>query len=194
MRAMTHSEASEWSRPRGIYRSDKGLLYFADVPRQCVEIRLPEHFTRLAFLSYWLSTFQATKDNPYSGSLLWIRDWDTEGSPIYQIAGALDRNLRKALGSNLKLEETPAHLFGADELIDASGFVLLAFGFQWDAHIVPASGDYLAYKQRDEVVYIVPRRPDVKEALVEDLRHQDWESKLTDLPWFLSPPIEKGVV
>ena len=186
---MDNASAREWGRQRSLMLdSTRRILFTApDSRADCVRVRIPRDFTRLAFLAYYLLRLLHTEEAEYGGSLLWIEQFDIEDAPINRVAGRIWARLAISYGQAEALPSAAAYVFDSSELLDASAFLLLALGFQWDAYLVPAVADYVVYKHHDDVLYIVPRLASLTEQLLRDLEAGGWEPQRQDCLWFVRP-------
>lgn len=192
MNTLENHEVFRWAEQRGIVFDRNGRSGFLTTSRSCVLIRPPTDFTRVAFLSYSLLTLLSQNEDEFGGAVLWLQEFDTEDAPINRVAGAVWRDLRAANGERRPLRETHGHLFGRNELWEASAFTFLALGFHWNLYLLPESGEFFIYKHHDEAIYVVGRTEDITQRLLHDLEPGAWTPRRQECPWYLLPARAEG--
>lgn len=175
MKKLDDADVAQWLSQRDIGLGADRAATFRKPESASVRIVPPRDFTRLAFLSYYIALLTVPGEAEFAGLLQWQRAYSTEGTPLYRMAGAM-----WALGdrsSGLSTPE-PGRLFGADECIDAASSVLVAFGFEWDAYVVPAAGDHMIYKHHDEVIDFTSPYDHVLHRIARTLGEAGWAPTL----------------
>lgn len=83
----------------------------------------------------------------FAGALVWIRSWGFWNEDSENLGEKLITSLRRdGVGPGVpSLADAPIHLFAKDELVSAHAAVSIAMLFQWDALVVPESGDFIAH-------------------------------------------------
>lgn len=73
------------------------------------------------------------------------------------------------------LDDTPGHVFGRGEFIDALSCMALPMLFQWDAHFVSATGQLIAFVSHEGYVDLICRDDRVYATLRDRLKDFDPE-------------------
>ena len=96
-----------------------------------------------------------------SERLLWVTEWSVWPSSEHM---PLNSALRQAFGETRHLIDVPGHLFQLGEDETGLSFYVVAMLFFWDAYLLGAGGDFLAFISHDEYGVVMTR--DVGEGIV----------------------------
>lgn len=187
MQVLSADQATRWCEARGVHVNAPGYPHYAGGDFRCIEVRAPAEGRRLLALGYSLLMTGVREDEEqnFAGCLLWLRDCDLWSETFDRVGHVLLEGLRRRATRAGELYEAPALLFAPGEIADAQAALMLPTLFQWDAVVVPASGDHIAYVSHDEVVQIVTRTTQTFEDVFDRLEEGNWVLKERACPDYL---------
>lgn len=168
MQALTKEEVFTWCRRRSVNVTDDGHLYFDAREHRSIAIDLPEKAYRLVALANALLPYGQSV--PFDGALLWIRQWGVWDELVERAGLRVMEVMRQIHGVTPPLQESPGHLFAAQELTDLQVCFVQPLLIGWDAFLVPSSGDYIVATSHDETTCVLSRTPQVHQQLLRELR------------------------
>lgn len=153
MKALTERECLEWLRGLGLPTPQDATPedFFATIPFQdsaSLKFTLPKDSGQKVALARAL--FQQVKSE--SKLLLWVRNWMVWPSSGHM---PLVLRLRRSLGCERTLEETPGHLFDQSEAEDAMSFLVLSLEFIWDCLLVGGHRKLSCFVSHDEYLVLM---------------------------------------
>lgn len=168
MRALTREEAVLWCRERGIVFSRKSELGYGSPNTRRLDARLPGTIAGLIYAARVLvridaygsySSSQST-EHSFGGCLIWVaehRRWSSfsqdVGTHVYSRLGTQSK-------SPVDIEAKPARLFDKDEILAATATLVQPLIFQWDAHVISHSGNFIATVTHEGMLQgIIAREP-----------------------------------
>jgi hypothetical protein len=176
MRALTDQAALEWCNAIGL-RLHEGRLRFAEDGGSAIILPLPTLPYRVPWLG--LDLFDIDAERP-TECLLWVREWTVWSELMTDIGVGHFNRLRRSYGVETSLEEGPALLMGGHEVHAVATFAVFPILFGWDAYLVSAARDHLAYISHDEQICILTRNPTAQSALLDKLK--DWSPVIKPIP------------
>jgi hypothetical protein len=193
MNTLTWEEAAEWTKRVGIRASvermahefvgedgkktqhstvAKNIRYADERSELRITLPLPKLPYQVAYLANAL--LPHSEDAAFQPCLLWITDWGIWSDVSERVVESLVESFRENRGELKPLIETPAHLFGCDELVDAQALLTLAVVFGWDCYVIPEHGNYYAFTSHDEYLQVVAATSDDYGVLKRDF--EQWTS------------------
>jgi hypothetical protein len=157
MKALTDEQAAQWCKDRGFDVYDGCHMRIHGDCRVIDVARITPN-CRVLFTGHVLTNPPPCQE-PFSGGLVWLREWELGGVPVQ--AKIIDR-IRRSYGVGGWPIKTPGHLFDENEEVDAAMIVSLMLLFQWDGYFAAADGNYLLGIMADVEAVIVAskRKPD----------------------------------
>jgi hypothetical protein len=176
MRALTDQAATEWCRAADL-RLHEGRLRFTRTNASAIVLPLPTVPYRVPWLG--LDLFDIDVERP-NECLLWVREWTVWSDLMTDIGAGHFNRLRQSYGVTEGLEERPALLMGEHEVQAVAAFTVFPMLFGWDAYLIPAARDHLAYISHDEQICVLTRSPTAESALLNKLK--DWSPVVVPIP------------
>jgi hypothetical protein len=194
MKTLTWEQAADWAtavglhatvtRHRDEYESDDGTrsivqritkeLWFPD-EKPDLRWRLP--LPRIPYqVTYLANALLPYSDDKFRPCLLWLTDFGFWSEVSERVAKSLVASFRAERGDPRPLIETPGHLFGEREEVDAQTLLTLATVFGWDCYVIPQHGEYYALNSHDEYLDVVSRNAAVQAALERKIKKR-WGSR-----------------
>jgi hypothetical protein len=194
MKTLSWEQAAEWTNSVGLtasvdrsdqeYPTDDGKrqrvcrinksIYFPDEdPALRLTLPLPQLPYQVAYLANALLPYSESAE--FQPCLLWITDWGIWGEMSERVATALVECFRLARGERNLLIDTPAHLFGETEALDAQTLLTIAIVFGWDCYVIPQHGKHYALTSHDEYLEVVSTSTSIHERFKGDL--QLWHAR-----------------
>jgi hypothetical protein len=145
MQLLDSSEAARWC-------GDRGITFTHDWPHRLaitgghplgIHVMVPEPGLQAVFMAHRLVTAGAseTPEENFRGALLWLQDWGIWNESMDGTGEALLDGLRGNHPLAADWKAAPAQLYSQEELAGARAAAFVPLMFQWDAYLVPASGD-----------------------------------------------------
>jgi hypothetical protein len=177
MQLLSDDEAAKWCAKLG-FRVDGELPSTrievpGSAPRQ-MRIRLSADAISHVGLAYTLlmTGVPGYEEERFAGGLLWLQRWEIWSEQIDRAGYLLLDGIRAGSAPAPDLDAAPALLFAEGELANAHACVSLPMIFQWDAHFVPASGEFFAFVSHEGRCDLVVGDERLYEELLE--RFQNW--------------------
>lgn len=106
-----------------------------------------------------------------SCALVWLKNWG-----VWQSSGHVHLllRLRQALGENRSLDETPGHLFSANESDDAVSVLILSLEFYWDCLLVGSALNFACGVSHDEYYSIMGKDDSIMLEIENKLASGKW--------------------
>lgn len=159
VKALTDQEAIAWCEERSLrVNGDRTLLSLRDQAEVgCVELSVPKESPRALAMAYvvLMTSLKDDKETNFDGALVWLTAWDIWSETSERVGWRLMELLRGASGEHRSLADAPALLFDRDELVEAHACLTLTMFFQWDAYVVPASGDHFVRVSHEGLLHVV---------------------------------------
>jgi hypothetical protein len=166
---------AEWTRRRSIVVHGNALTYGDGCDYRCIEIRRPPEATRRLALAYSLLMTGTADDDEtrFEGCLLWLTDYAI-WSPTFERVGL---RLLDALVPSSEQTAGRILVFDARELVSAQSVLTLCLLFEWDAYVVPHSGEFIGFISHDNPVQVAARTPRLFEAFFERFDNEHWQAR-----------------
>jgi hypothetical protein len=182
MKTLTWEEAAEWANEVGLnanvtrvinkYIDEDGKeincssiqksIYFPDEdPARRLTLPLPKLPYQVSYLANALLPY--SPHALFQPCLLWMTSWGIFSEVSERVAKSLVRGFRSARGEDKPLIETPGHLFGESEVVDAQTLFTIAIVFGWDCYVIPSHREYYALTSHDEYLEVVSSTSEVHE-------------------------------
>ena len=173
MEALSAAAAAAWCGARGIRVEKDGELSYGQPATRQLEIVLPSTTHGLAYAARALVRIETRGlyasagqyDKEFAGCLLWVIRHGV-WSPVTEQVG---RHVFECLGTAgivAPMATHSARRFDAHETIAAEAAILQPLLFQWDAYVIPSSGNYLARIAHDGMIRsITARHPDLLQSV-----------------------------
>jgi hypothetical protein len=150
MRLLSDDEASTWCAARRLRVGGPRLstrVSFAEQEPLRLRMSISGSPVDVLRLAYVLAMTGVPEDDErrFEGGLLWLQDWDIWSETTERVGHLLLRGLRPAGEQNTNLRLRPAELFEHGEFALTHATLAIPMMFQWDAHFIPASGEWLAF-------------------------------------------------
>lgn len=188
MQALSLSQVTVWCAARGVQMSTAGYPHYGGVDFRCIEIRIPKEAGKLLAFGYSLLMTGVPEDEEknFQGGVLWIKDSDLLSETFDRVGHQLLNALRSTALYEVKAVHTPALSFAAGEIVEAQASIIIPMVFQWDAVMVPASGDHVVFISHDEVIQITTRTAALFEDIFARLEEGNWNLKERKVPDYLA--------
>lgn len=175
MQLLDIAAVTEWTKRHSIVIDGNTLMYADGRDYRCIEIRRPSESTRRLALAYSLLMTGTVDDDEasFEGCLLWLTDYAI-WSPTFERVGLRLLDVL-APGSEHAIGRIVA--FEAHEIIDAQSVLTLCMLFEWDAYLVPRSGEFIAFISHDSPVQVAARTPRLFEAFFERFDNEHWQAR-----------------
>ena len=172
MNTLTDAEVGSWCNAVGVSLKDWRTLCFANATGGTFEFNVPE--TAAAIIAFVIATTETDDELgiPSSSHLLWLRDWDIWGADSEAIGSKSLSCLRSTFGELRPLLGASGHVFIASERVAFQTFLVQPLFFEWDAYIVPSSGEYILELSHDGWMRVGGRSAEVTEALFRRYAHR----------------------
>jgi hypothetical protein len=108
----------------------------------------------------------------FEGAVLWVTDYAI-WSPTFERVGL---GLLDALAPESKFGSSRILLFDRHELVYAQSILTLCLLFEWDAYLVPISGESIAFVSHDGPVQVTARTPGLFERLFARF-DESWQAR-----------------
>ena len=155
MRALKYDELVKWCKESladVITGTPEHLFYTNPNVFGCRIDLPPDPMQAVAFVYALLALEQ---NSTFYGALMWFTNWGAGTPQIEQCGLRILEQMRRGYGIVDSVENSPAHLFRSDEMIDAQAFATLALLWGWDAYFLPHGLRYFAYIRENSRVYLV---------------------------------------
>lgn len=178
MQVLSDEHARAWCRARGVISTgtlpSKSLGYEGHTGRR-IRVRIAGAATDVVGLAYILTITETLdfEESKFPGALLWLRRWEVWSESIDKVGYALLIAVRTSSGHPSTLEASPGQLFTSGEFTEAHACVILPMLFQWDAHVVSATGQFIAFISHEGYVDIACSNEAVYASLRERLKTFD---------------------
>lgn len=177
MPLLSDEEASTWCHDRGVLTDGPQLsvrLGFPSNTAKRIRIRLPDDCIATVGLGYvlLLSEIPNYEEKNFRGGLVWLRRWAIWSESIDRVGYALLDGIRATSGHISELDSAPAQLFKDGELVHAHAALSLPMLFQWDAHYVPATGEFIVFVSHEGHADIISGDERVHATMLQRLH--DW--------------------
>lgn len=177
MRVLTEEQAQQWCEARGldvIVSSGRASVRYRT---GSARIRLPSKGTcvesvQLATALLMTGVADDAEEN-FAGVLLWFQDWDIWSETTERVGWRIVQALRGGPRSP-SIASAPGQLFEPGDFVDAQAMVAQPLIFQWDAYLIPASGDFVARLSHDEGIEITARTSAQAEELFHRFMRGGW--------------------
>jgi hypothetical protein len=175
VQSLDTAAVAAWADRRAIVVDGNALSYADGRDYRCVEIRRPPESTRRLALAYSLLMTGTADDDEsrFEGCLLWLTDYAI-WSPTFERVGL---RLLDALVPSSEYAAGRILLFDAQELVTAQSVLTLCSLFEWDAYLVPHSGEFIAFISHDSPVQVAARTPRLFEAFFERFDNEHWQAR-----------------
>lgn len=157
MKNVDSAECVERLRQIGIVELPHRTLRFANGPNELVRIPYPRRALDLSSIAETVAPIDEVNDGAYQGSLFWVTDYGIWNDVDEALGQDMIARLRNAGEGPVTLDERPATIYSAHELVAQQGAILIALAIQWDAYCVPFKKDYFIYISHDEYINVVCR-------------------------------------
>jgi len=190
MKTLTWEQAAEWTNSVGlsatvdrsiqeyptedgkgqrVYRINKSICFLNEEPALRLILPLPQLPYQVAYLANKLLPYSESAE--FQPCLLWMTDWGIWSEVSERVAKSLFECFRFAHGEQSLLIDTPGHLFGETESVDAQTLLTIAIVFGWDCYVIPEHGRYYALTSHDEYLEIVSSSAAVHHRFKGELEH-----------------------
>ena len=167
MRLVSKPDCLNWCRQREISISEYDHLYYERVPIHSLVFDLPSRSLEIIGLSNVLS--RNLEGDSYSGSLVWLRDWDIWSEDYEEVGCRLASRLFSDPRRPTRFPDAPGQVFDSTELLDQRVALIVPMLFQWDAYLVPGHGKYVVFVSHDEYVDVVAKTANELDRLFQEL-------------------------
>ncbi len=179
MQTLSDSEVESWCRAVGVSLIEWRTLCFTNATGGTFEFNIPATSGQMIALVIVMTAIDDELGIPSDSHLLWLRDWDIWGEEFEAIGRKTLSGLRSTFGEQRPLLGASGHLFGASERVDLQTFLVQPLFFEWDAYIVPSSGEYVLLLSHDGWIRIASRSAEVAQSMF--VRYAHWN------PRFVTP-------
>jgi hypothetical protein len=175
VQSLDSGAVATWSERRSIVVDGNALSFANGRDYRCVEINRPSDATRRLALAYSLLMTGVPDDDEgkFEGCLLWVTDYAIWSPTLERIGiGFLDLLIpepARAAGRTV--------LLSAQEIVAAQSILSLCLLFDWDAYLVPNSGEFIAFVSHDRPVQVAARTPRLFEAFFERFDDEPWQAR-----------------
>lgn len=183
MHLLTLDEAAAWCRRHGIDTDRGGQIPTLRLTTDCggtVDGTVPARAGAMVAMAQaiLLADMPDPDVSDFGGTLLWLVDWGIWNEDSERAGMCSLRLMRHALSgtSMAPLEESPAHLFSAQEFVAAHALLALPLLYQWDAYLIPASGSSLARISHDGSVCVRARSEPILSRVRARFRAAGWSA------------------
>jgi len=156
MQRLSDSAAAEWCTGRGIQVGGSPAERSLDIAEShpyTFRVRMPVAAPRRLALAHELLMIGAGhEDTAFVGGMFWLTDWDIWTETVERAGRLLRCRLLGEHQAQTDAVDSQAELYSTDEGIEIQGAVTLALIFEWDAYVIPAVGDVLAFISHDGYV------------------------------------------
>jgi hypothetical protein len=168
MRAIFETVAKRWCEAEGWQVGDwnpRRRLQSASGESFALTMALGDTPSDALNLTYMLLMTGVTdfEEHKFAGALVWFQRWEIWSETIDRVGYRLISALRG--DENTTLASAPAQLFSPDELLDAQAFLALPILFQWDVHLIPKDGRFLAFLSHEGRVLLISRDQHMHQSL-----------------------------
>lgn len=179
MQRLQDDQAAHWCEMHG-FQIGGGLPSARVSPTsgQAPRFRLtvPNRATDLVGLAYViLMSDTHASDDAFGGGILWLSRWEIGSEDIdrvgYSLLGSLTSQRDQAPTGDI----APGYLFDSADFADAHAAVSVPLLFQWDAHYIPAGGEFVVFMSNDGYLEILSRDAGSHERMVTRFRQAGWE-------------------
>jgi hypothetical protein len=158
MVALDDGGVAEWCQKRGIQVSPgiPGTELRFHGANHCFSVPVLESGARCVALAYMLLMASVRLDeSEFQGCLLWFREWEIWSPELDRAGHTVLRWLRLAGREPISWHDAPGELFGPDEVGEAHAALVQPLIFDWDAYLVPSSGEYFVFSYHHEHLFVV---------------------------------------
>jgi hypothetical protein len=172
MKLMTDSEVAVWCAQCGIEQRGRKLT-FSNPYRSWIAIELPALTTERIALSGDLLLLGNSGET--GESLIWITTWKIWSTWYDDLGEFVVTKLRAQGGEARPLIDQSGHLLTSGEGVLSTAMLLQTMLFNWDAFLVPSTGDHIIQNSHDELVWISCKSYDAHLLALEQLSR--WKPK-----------------
>lgn len=183
MKCVNAGQAADWCRARGIVFSDRHLrrLGYDEGHPLAISIEAPTNTQRLLALGYVILATASDDERSFEGGLLWLNDWDIWSESFERVGHWLAKSLRVGCHHGA-IADAPGHLFDPGEFIQAQALLLLPMVFQWDAHFIPANGQFLVRLGHHGELHLISRDRVIADQLFSRFEEGEWNPREVAAP------------
>jgi hypothetical protein len=172
MQLLADDEVIDWCSRRGIRGEQTSIssrLTFGNGESHRLRVVPVDNAHRVVGLAHSL----LMRDTPdydeaqFPGALVWLTRWEIWSESIDGAGFTLLNGLRSAVRQAPSVDYAPGHLFASGEFAQAHACLVLPMLFQWDAYLIPASGDFFALLSHHGHVELTGRNPEAHAALLD---------------------------
>lgn len=173
MHLFTSEEAIAWCAERGIKLDPDLGLHYGSAPKRRLDVTLPNGVQGLLYAARSLARLETRGlyaseqyQQEFAGCLLWVTGHGHWSPATEQLGAHIFNRLGVHAGRAATLDQYPARYFASADLIAAEASILQPLLFQWDAYVIPETGNYIATISHDGSIRgIIARTPDILSAV-----------------------------
>jgi hypothetical protein len=171
MKFLSHEECVSWCAVHGYSLSTRDGQPYPEIEPQgfhYAEFLLPKDSgAKVALAREALRAIGGS-----SGTLIWLRNWE-----VWPSSGHVPviKSVRRALGENRNLQETPGHIPLADEDDEALSILIICLEFFWDCVMLAPGGCSFFYTSHDEYFVLGSKDEAAVEGLTSFVEKAGWK-------------------
>jgi hypothetical protein len=185
MISLDETGVADWCAKRGIQlrRGPSGTELSFDGANHCLIVRVPESGLRCVALAYVLLMASVREDeSEFKGCLFWLREWEIGSPQLDRVGHTVLRSLRAARGEAVSWHDAPGELFGPEEVGEANAAFVQPLIFDWDAYLVPSSGEYFVFSYHHEHLFVVSPTKSKLDEIGRSLQGGGWPPAVAEWP------------
>ena len=166
MKLITDHEVAIWVARRGIEKRERKLM-FSNPHGPWIVFESPVSAKERIALCEDLRLLG--NSNESASHLLWISTWRIWSDWFDDFGEFMVDHLRGQPGAVMPLSEKSGHILGRNDAMLATAILWQTLLFNWDAYLVPESGEHIVECSHDELVWVMCKTDEAHEQALTDL-------------------------
>jgi hypothetical protein len=172
MHCSTVGELASWiaqNRLHGIALDEEGdgSLFFKGGEAFAIEFPWPATSHKTIYEARAAAMIDIDEEAHFEGATLWMSLTNIWSSATEKSGWRMVERMRASFGEPRSLQTAPVHHFRADELVDATAFLVPCFVYGWNAFYLNSSHDTFVHISHDKYWCAVTRAKEKRDHLLK---------------------------